>query len=93
MYKKPSSEPGLEKAIENVLSEMEGHSPYSKEYADMVAQVVKLYEVKAKLAKPRISYDTWANIVANLAGIALILNHERANIVTSKAVSFVQKLH
>jgi hypothetical protein len=31
-------------------------------------------------------------IAANLAGIALIVGHERMNVVTSKAIGFVLKL-
>lgn len=39
-----------------------------------------------------ISPDTLAIIAANLAGIGLILSYERFNIVTSKAIGFIQKL-
>ena len=36
--------------------------------------------------------ETLALIAANLAGIALILGHERLNVVTTKAIGFVSKL-
>lgn len=40
----------------------------------------------------RVSSDTLALIAANIAGIVLIIGHERINVVTSKALSFVGKL-
>lgn len=43
-------------------------------------------------APNRVSVDTWAVIAANLLGIILIIGHERANVVTSKALGFVSKL-
>jgi uncharacterized protein (DUF169 family) len=36
--------------------------------------------------------DTLVLVGANLAGIALILGHERLNVVTTKAIGFVSKL-
>lgn len=47
---------------------------------------------KSEAEKPdRISKETWAAIGANLAGIVLILGHERANVIASKALGFVLK--
>lgn len=39
----------------------------------------------------KISLESWAAIGANLAGILLILNHERANVITTKALGFLRK--
>lgn len=52
------------------------------------------YEVLSSMLKPRwkISPDTTALVVANLAGILLILNHERLDIISSKALSFISKV-
>ena len=36
--------------------------------------------------------ETLALIAANLAGIALIIGHERFNVVTTKAIGFVKQL-
>lgn len=90
--KKPTEKTGLEKAIDNVLSEMAGPSTDSDEYARMVDQLAKLHAMKTAESRPRISPDTWATISANLAGILVIVGHERAHIVTSKALGFVKKL-
>lgn len=39
--------------------------------------------------KTRISPDTLAVVAGNLFGIMLILNHEKMNVITSKALAFV----
>jgi hypothetical protein len=36
--------------------------------------------------------DTWATIGANLAGIIIILNHERAHVIATKSLGLVRKL-
>lgn len=50
------------------------------------------FDVEETKKKPKISYETLALIGGNLLGIVMILNHERANVVASKALSFVAKL-
>lgn len=81
---------GLEKAIDEVFREMATRSSDSDEYAKMVDQLSKLYSLKE--TPKRVSPDTLAIVVGNLAGIILIVGHERMNVVTSKALSFVLKL-
>jgi len=88
----PSDKTGLEKAIDNVLHEMDGVTADSDEFAKMNDQLVKLHAMKTNESRPRISPDTLATITANLAGILIIVGHERAHIVTSKALGFVRKL-
>lgn len=92
MFKKKNTDPdGLQKAIDSVLNEMDGVSADSDEYAKMVDQLTKLYTIKDRNPN-RISADALATIAANLAGILLIINHERAHVVTTKALGFVSKL-
>lgn len=91
---KSSKEPsGLDLAIDAVLTDMKYKDAESDEYAAMTDQLVKLMKVR-KETQPswRPSADTVAVVAANLLGILLILNFERAGIVTSKALSFVKKM-
>lgn len=93
MYtQKPTEKTGLEKAIDRVLTEMDNETVESETYAAMVDQLIKLHAMKTTESRPRISPDTWATITANLAGILVIVGHERTHIVTSKALGFVKKL-
>lgn len=62
------------------------------EYPAMVDQLVKLYELRNANAPKRMSADVKATIAANLAGIFLIIAHERTGVITTKALGFIQKL-
>lgn len=94
MLKKQQTEEdqALNEAIAHVYRDLEGYDADSPEFAKMVDQLSKLYELKPKPAKDRISTDTLITVGANLAGIVLILGFEKANVITSKALGFVSKL-
>jgi ribosomal protein S25 len=90
--KDPDEKSGLQKAIDDLLVEMEKINKDSDEYAKMADQLVKLYNLKEVDSKRKVSPDTLATVLGNLIGIALIIRHERENVLTSKALTFVQKL-
>lgn len=86
--------PTLDEAIELLLLEMKSHEATTDEFSKCVDQLGKLYEIKKSIEKDNkkiVSYDQLLAVAGNLAGILLILNFERAGIVTSKALSFVMK--
>lgn len=83
----------VEDSITQVTEEMKSVLSDSDEFAKMNDQLSKLIETRSKLkVSGRISPETWATIIANLAGILLILNYERANIIVSKAFGHITKL-
>lgn len=86
---KPNEDDKLQDAIDEVYSEMAGSQSDSDEYAKMVDQLSKLYKLRRN--PDRVSLDTLAIVLGNLLGIILIVGHERAHIVTSKAIGFVLK--
>ena len=92
MFKKPATTVELDLAIERAYSALELKEPGSEQYANIVAQLAKLNAMKTENSRKRISNDTLATIAANLFGIGLILWYERTEIVTSRAMNFVQKL-
>jgi hypothetical protein len=61
----------------------------AEERSKAVADVVKLIETRKK---DTISLETWAAIATNLTGMFLILNHERAHIIASKAFGLLKKI-
>lgn len=87
--RKPVQDAGLKTAIDTVYSEMASSESYTEEYAKSVDQLIKLYSLKEP--PRRISPDTLAIVLGNIFGIILIVGHERAHIVTSKALQFVLK--
>lgn len=99
MFKKaPTEKSELDIAISDLFADMADNNitKDSKEFASMVDQVVKLYALKEVdsnvKTKNRVSKDTLAVVVANLLGIVMIVGHERANVVTSKALNLLTKL-
>ncbi len=65
-----------------------------------VAEASDTYELKKRelnlrekeAEKPdRVSKETWALIGANIAGIVMIIGHEKFNVIASKALGFVMK--
>ena len=83
---------GLEEAIDELLLEMKNPLGDTDEYAKMAKQLQKLYKLKAIDGPKKVSPDTLALVIGNLIGIILIVGHERANVIGSKALTFVQKL-
>lgn len=83
----------LDEAITDCFKEMQGLNSDSDEYGEMNKNVQKLIATRSELtSKRRVSPDTIALILANLAGIVLILGYERAGVIASKALGFVSKL-
>ena len=90
---KKSHEPtGLEKAIDQLLSEMANFSGDDDEYAKMVDQLDKLYKLKALDKPDRVDANTLAIVAGNLAGIIIIVGYESRNVVTSKALGFIRPI-
>lgn len=90
---KPKAEKtGLDLVIDKLLKEIADQDFYSEEYTTMVDQLVKLYSLKDNQSNKRVSKDTLVIVAGNLVGIVLIVGYERAHVVTSKALNFVQKL-
>ncbi len=89
---KPQREDRLLNAeIDSLLIDMTTYDKASDEYATMVAHLSTLYGLKSNNAPKRVSPDTIAIVAGNLAGILMIVGHEKAHVVTSKALSFVLK--
>ena len=79
--------------INSVLKEAEFLNKQQQQEAETE---LKKLDIRQRLKEMKLPFgmkpETVAIIAANLVGIALILNHERLNVVTTKAVTFVTKL-
>jgi hypothetical protein len=83
----------LDAAISDVLVEMNGLNSDSEEYAAAADQLVKLMKLKKEITPTwRPSPDALVGAAGSILGILLILNFERAGVVTSKALTFVTKI-
>lgn len=92
MFNKKNQDPKLDVMIDRIMLEMENHEGTSEDFNRLMAQLERLTTLKEKNLHASVSPDTKAVIAANLAGILMIVSHERAHVVTSKAVNFLMKL-
>lgn len=90
--KKDAKPNRLQDVIDKLLIEMAEMDSDDEEFATKLDQLAKLYKMKESNNSRRVSPDTMALIGANLLGIAMIIGYERANVIASKAMSFVTKL-
>jgi len=82
----------LEKELARLHDVLKSMNPYEDNYVITVDQLAKLQKLTLEVnSKSKVSPDTMASVVANLAGILLILNYEHAHVFTSRAAAFVWK--
>lgn len=88
--------------IERVYARLKDFTAETKEYAAALLQLKNLHALKADLTPAptpepepekshRVKIDELLPAISNLLGIAMILQHERVHVVTSKALGFVTK--
>lgn len=88
----PMSVSQLDKVIAEALSQLEAVPAYSDEYIKIVTQIERLTALKTNdRRRQSVSPDTLAIVLGNLAGILIIISHERVNVITTKALGFVMK--
>lgn len=89
--KKPTT---LDKAIATCADMIDDPSLEPTDMDKLIAQLERLAKVKTALQPPStLSADAKLTALAHVVGIGMIVGHERAHVVTSKAIGFVQKLH
>lgn len=87
---KPPDESGLQGVIDKHIEEMKDEPVTSDDYPKMVKHLTELYSLKYK--PQRISPDTAALVIGNIVGILLIVGHERAHVITTRAKDFILRL-
>lgn len=86
------SNPSIDTAIRDILIELQSLNADSPEYAQMVDQLVKLQSVNPSTKKATLSPDAILAAGANLVGILAILNFEKLNVISTKAIGFILKV-
>lgn len=89
MFKRTPIEVNLDNEINNLLELMEQETGYTDDYKSMADQVAILMELRQKNT---ISKDTWLTVGTHVAGLIVLMNHERAHVIASKAFGFVKKI-
>lgn len=81
----------VDKELDRLFSDLRDKEIDSEEYAAILDRIVKLHKLQAEEKPPRVSPDTLVLAGTNILGIIIILSYERLNIITTKAMSFVQR--
>jgi hypothetical protein len=91
--KTDSTADNLDAEINAVLLAMSNmNKTTDSEYPKMVTLLDTLYKLKNDSRSEGLSADAKATIIANLAGILLILHYEKVGVITSKALGLLQKI-
>lgn len=94
MFTRQKTEDQNLQTIENIVrTKLTDDSVTPEEFAQILAEYTKFENQQhATKRDSRVSADVLATIAANLVGIIVIVKHEQANVIASKALGFVQKL-
>lgn len=90
---KPKENAGLDLVIDIAEAELVKHEIGSEEYIKIMDQMERLYKMKAsvKTDPNRYSKDNMVAVIGNFLGIVLVINHERVNVITSKAFNMIMR--
>lgn len=91
MFNKDNNIAGIETVIGLVTEELEKATPGSEEFSKIAEQLERLNKIAASRKSEPISRNAVIAVIGNLLGIGVILQHERLNTITTKALSFVGK--
>ena len=92
MFIKRKQTSKLDKLInECVIKLDENFEVTDPKYAATLNHLNTLYKLKAEEMPKRVDPNTMLTVAAHLIGIFAIINKEHANVITSKALSFVPK--
>lgn len=79
----------IDEEVKRVVSQLGTMAVGSPEYETAVKQLETLCRARNYKSSSAISADTIVLAAANILGILLILNYEKAGVVTSKALGFI----
>lgn len=82
----------IESELERSLIHLKTEQVYVEDYKKTLSVVERLHGLLDKEKPETVSKNTALIVAANLLGILLIINHEYANPITSKALNFVTRL-
>ena len=82
----------LEKEIDDAVEVLSMLKKWTPEYTKVSSNIETLMKAQSYDGKRQvIKWDTLLTVGGNLAGIILILNYEKLDIITTKAIGFVLK--
>ena len=87
----PTELNGLVTARDDALKELANMDVTDASYAPTLEHVKTLSELIVAESRDPLSVNTLVTVAANVTGILMIVGYEKANVLTSKAISLVGK--
>lgn len=93
MFKRKPAEPSqLDKEIADVHAQLaDCLTAEGDDYQTILDKLERLYKIKAEERPDRVKRDTMLLVAGNVVVTAMVVGHERAHVITSKALTFIQK--
>lgn len=85
----PESLKLMDEEIARLTAKLSTMQPLSEDYSKTVDLITKLTKARAEKNERAISMDTILTVGANILGMLLVLNYERLNVITSRAITMV----
>lgn len=82
----------LDSQIQKVLDEMDIYGVSEPEYPTKLSYLERLHDIRSKARPEKVSRDTVAAVLGNLAGILLIVAYEQKHVLTSKAIGQIGRI-
>lgn len=86
---RPESLKLMDDEIARLTAQLSTMQPLSDDYSKTVDLITKLTKARAERNERAISMDTILTVGANIAGLLLVLNYERLNVISTKALTMV----
>lgn len=90
--KPDESQVQLAETIRQVEADMQTMEGGSEEHTKALTSLERLYKLKEKNSPKGLDPNTLILVGGNILGILIIVTHERAAVITTKALSFAGKL-
>lgn len=91
MFTRRKKNDKLQQAIDILLDQLVGGQLSPAERTKVMSELDQLYKWKGISARKPVSTDTLLVVAGNILGILLVINHERVNVISSKALGFIIK--
>lgn len=93
LFKKYKNDALIEEAINDILCQMDNMCADSEEYTQAVENLERLRRAKVNQTSSKsVDWTTILKVGGTILCVAMILDYEKTDIVTSKAMSIVNKL-
>jgi hypothetical protein len=81
-----------DEAIDKTLESLVTYGTEDAEFGDALSYLERLTKLKAERRRGKVSPDTIAMVVGNLAGILVVVAYEQKHVMTSKAMALLLRV-